>query len=171
MSTKIKNIVICVTMAIIVFGFLVLFLVLPKTEFLDSERREPAKFPTLNGETIMKDGLEYGDSFMKQFDDNYTPDNFPFREAFRKIKAWVGANIFLQKDKDGIYVVDGIAGEMQEEIDEDSIAHAADRITFIGFGLFFLHRRGAFVIMKEKSWEVSYETDPFIGPAHRQAGQ
>ena len=131
MSTKIKNIVICVTMAIIVFGFLVLFLVLPKAEFLDSERREPAKFPTLNGETIMKDGLEYGDSFMKQFDDNYTPDNFPFREAFRKIKSWVGTNIFLQKDKDGIYVVDGIAGEMQEEIDEDSIAHAADRITFI----------------------------------------
>ena len=118
-------------MAIIVFGFLVLFLALPKADFLESERREPAKLPAINMETIMKDGLEYGNSFMKQFDDNYTPDNFPFREAFRKIKSWVGANIFLQKDKDGIYVVDGIAGEMQETIDEDSIAHAADRITFI----------------------------------------
>ena len=85
-----------------VFGFLTLFLVLPKADFLESERREPAKLPAINLETVMKDGLEYGDSFMKQFDDNYTPDNFPFREAFRKIKAWVGANIFLQKDKDGI---------------------------------------------------------------------
>ena len=131
MSTKIKNIVVCALMAVIVFGFLVLFLVLPKGEFLESERREPAKLPAINMETIMKDGLNYGDSFMKQFDDNYTPDNFPFREAFRKIKAWVGANIFLQKDKDGIYVVDGVAGEMQETIDEGSIQHAADRITFI----------------------------------------
>lgn len=118
-------------MAVMIFGFLVLFLALPKADFLNSERREPAKFPTLNSESIMKDGAEYGDSFMKQFDDKYTPDNFPFREAFRKIKAWVNANIFLQKDKDGIYVVDGVAGEMQETIDEASIAHAADRISFI----------------------------------------
>ena len=131
MNTKIKNIVNVVVFCVAVFGFAILCLVLPKPEFLDSERRPAAQLPALNMETILKDGLEYGDSFMKQFDDNYTPDNFPFREAFRKIKAWVGANIFLQKDKDGIYVVDGIAGEMQEEIDEDSIAHAADRITFI----------------------------------------
>ena len=118
-------------MAAIVFGFCALFLLMPKADFLDSERREPAKFPALTLESIMKDGLDYGDSFMKQFDDNYTPDNFPFREVFRKIKSWVGANIFLHKDKDGVYVVDGIAAEMQEEIDESSIAHAADRITFI----------------------------------------
>lgn len=131
MSTKVKNILVCAVMAAIVFGFCALFLLMPKADFLDSERREPAKFPALTLESIMKDGLDYGDSFMKQFDDNYTPDNFPFREAFRKIKAWVGANIFLHKDKDGVYVVDGIAAEMQEEIDEESIAHAADRITFI----------------------------------------
>ena len=131
MSTKIKNIVVCVTMAVIVFGFLVLFLALPKADFLDSERRPTEKFPEITLESVMKDGLDYGDSFMKKFDDKYTPDHFPFREAFRKIKSWVGANIFLQKDKDGVYVVDGIAGEMQEKIDEDSIAHAADRITFI----------------------------------------
>ena len=131
MSTKMKNIVICAAIAITIFGFSVLFLFMPKAEFLDSERREPAKFPALNLETVMKDGLEYGDSFMKQFDDNYTPDNFPFREVFRKIKAWVGSNIFLQKDKDGVYVVDGVAAEMQETIDEESVAYAADRITFI----------------------------------------
>ena len=131
MSTKIKNILNCAVMAIMVFGFCALFLLLPKAEFLDSERREPAKFPEVTLESIMKDGLEYGESFMKQFDDNYTPDNFPFRDFFRNVKAWVGSNVFLQKDKDGVYVVDGIAGEMQEEIDEESIAHAADRITFI----------------------------------------
>lgn len=131
MSTKIKNILNCAIMAVMVFGFCALFLLLPKAEFLDSERREPAKFPEVTLESIMKDGLEYGESFMKQFDDNYAPDNFPFRDFFRNVKAWVGSNVFLQKDKDGVFVVDGIAAEMQEEIDEESIAHAADRITFI----------------------------------------
>ena len=131
MNTKVKNIVVCMVMAIFILGFTALCLFMPKPEFLDSERRAPAEFPELSVESIMKDGADYSDSFMKKFDDNYTPDNFPFRDAFRNIKAWVGANIFLQKDKDGVFVVDGYAAEMQEEIDENSIAHAADRLTFI----------------------------------------
>ena len=146
-------------MAVIVFGFLVLFLVLPKPEFLDSERREPSKLPAINMETIMKDGNEYANSFMKQFDDNYTPDNFPFREFFRNLKSWVGSNIFLQKDKDGVYVVDGIAGEMQETIDEGSIQHAADCITSV-YDKYIKDKEGANVyisIIPDKGYWLSEE--------------
>ena len=131
MNTKIKNIVNVVVFCVAVFGFAILCLVLPKPEFLDSERRPAAAFPTLNMESIMKDGLEYGDSFMKQFDDNYTPDNFPFRDFFRNLKSFVNTNVFKKSDKDGVYVVDGVAAEMQEEISEESIAHAAEKLTFI----------------------------------------
>ena len=119
MNTKIKNIVVCIVMAVCIFGFAVLCLVLPKPEFLDSERRPAATFPTLDMESIMKDGLEYGDSFMKQFDDNYTPDNFPFRDFFRNLKSNVNTYIFNKSDKDGVYVVDGVAAEMQEKIDDE----------------------------------------------------
>lgn len=131
MNTKIKNIVNCVVFGLLIFGFAVLCLVLPKPEFLDSERRAPAEFPELSLESIMKDGLEYGESFMKKFDDNYTPDNFPFRDFFRNLKSTVNTYIFNKSDKDGVYVVDGVAAEMQEEIDEESIAHAAEKLTFI----------------------------------------
>ena len=131
MNTKIKNIVNCVVFGILIFGFALLFLFMPKPEFLDSERRPAAAFPTLDMESIMKDGLEYGDSFMKQFDDNYTPDNFPFRDFFRNLKSTVNTYIFNKSDKDGVYVVDGVAAEMQEKIDEDSIKHAAEKIAFI----------------------------------------
>ncbi|MBO5702811.1 MAG: hypothetical protein J6S71_10260 [Clostridia bacterium] len=131
MNTKIKNIVNCVVFGIAIFGFAILCLVLPKPEFLDSERRPAAAFPALNMESIMKDGLQYGDSFMKQFDDNYTPDNFPFRDFFRNLKSTVNTYIFNKSDKDGVYVVDGVAAEMQEKIDEASIAHAAEKLAFI----------------------------------------
>ncbi|MBQ8258190.1 MAG: hypothetical protein IJY97_01380 [Clostridia bacterium] len=131
MNTKIKNIVNVVVFCVAVFGFALLCLVLPKPEFLDSERRPAATFPTLSLESIMKDGLEYGDSFMKQFDDKYTPDNFPFRDFFRNLKSFVNTNVFNKSDKDGVYVVDGVAAEMQEQIDKDSIAHAAEKLTFI----------------------------------------
>ena len=131
MNEKIKNLVICIVLGVFMFGFSVLCLVLPKAEFLDSERREPAAFPELSWESIMKDGLEYDKSFMKLFDDKYTPDNFPFRDTFRAIKGFVVNYVFNHKDKDGVFMVDGYITEMQENINEDSIAHAADRLTFI----------------------------------------
>ena len=131
MNTKIKNIVNCIVFGILIFGFALLFLFMPKPEFLDSERRPAAQFPALNMETIMKDGLEYGDSFMKQFDDNYAPDNFPFRDFFRNLKSFVNTYVFNKSDKDGVYVVDGVAAEMQEQIDDESIKHAAEKLTFI----------------------------------------
>lgn len=131
MNNKIKNIIVCVIMAVCIFGFAVLCLVLPKPEFLDSERREPAKFPELTIESIMKDGADYVNSFMKQFDDKYTPDNFPFRDFFRSLKSFVNSNVFMQKDKDGVFVAGDYAAEMQEKIDENSIAHAAGKLSFI----------------------------------------
>ena len=131
MNTKIKNIVNCIVFGILIFGFALLFLFMPKPEFLDSERRPAAQFPALNMETIMKDGLEYGDSFMKQFDDNYAPDNFPFRDFFRNLKSFVNTYVFNKSAKDGVYVVDGVAAEMQEQIDDESIKHAAEKLTFI----------------------------------------
>lgn len=131
MSEKIKNIVICVVMAVFIFGFALLCLILPKPEFLNSERREPAAFPELNADTIMKDGVEYDKSFMKQFDDKYAPDNFPFRDAFRSIKGFVVNYVFNHKDKDGIFMEGGYIAEMQDTLNQDSIDHAANRFTFI----------------------------------------
>ena len=131
MSEKIKNLVICIVLGVFMFGFALLCLVLPKPAFLDSERRAPATFPEFSWESVMKDGLEYENSFMKLFDDKYTPDNFPFRDTFRAIKGFVVNYVFNHKDKDGVFMVDGYITEMQETINEDSIAHAADRFTFI----------------------------------------
>jgi len=118
-------------MALFIFGFSALCIFMPKPEFLDSERREPEKLPALTLENIMKDGKDYGTSFMKLFDDKYTPDNFPFREAFRKIKAFIGTYVFAQRDKDGVFIADGYATEMQEQINKDSIDHAANKLQFI----------------------------------------
>ena len=131
MNNKIKSIVVCSVMAVVVLGFSLLCLFMPKPEFLDSERREPAKFPTLTIDTVMKDGNSYSSSFMKLFDDKYAPDNFPFRDFFKNLKSFVVSNIFAQRDKDGVFVENGYAAEMQEQINKDSIAHASSKLSFI----------------------------------------
>lgn len=131
MNMKIKNIVNCVVFCVMIFGFSALCLFMKKPDFLESERREPEKFPELSFESIMKDGNEYGDSFMKKFDDKYTPDNFPFRDFFRTLKSNVNTYIFNKSDKDGVYVVDGVAAEMLDKIDMGSIEYAAGRFEVI----------------------------------------
>ncbi len=131
MKSKTKNTVLCIVMGIFVFGFALLCLFLPKPDYLDSERRAPAPFPALTLDSVTKDGNEYGDSFMKHFDDNYAPDNFPFRDTFRSLKGAVVNYVFRQRDKDGIFMADGYVAEMQETIDEASLAHAAERLRYI----------------------------------------
>ncbi len=131
MNNKTKSIVVCSVMAAVVLVFTLLCLFMPKPDYLDSERREPAKFPTLTIESIMKDGVSYASSFMKIFDDQYTPDNFPFRDTFKDIKSFVETYIFAKTDKDGIFVENGYAAEMQDKINADSIKHAANKISLV----------------------------------------
>ncbi len=130
MNSKLKNIVVCVLMSVVLFGISFLCFFGPKPDFLEAERREPAAFPELSLESVMKDGREYEDSFMSKFE-TYALDAVPFRDAFRTIKALCVNYIFGQKDNNNIFIADGYAAEMQAEIDEKSVAHAADRMTFI----------------------------------------
>jgi hypothetical protein len=131
MNVKTKNIINCLLAGGALYILMLLALILPKPELLHSERRPPAKLPELSLEAIMKDGAAYGESFMKRFDDGYAPDNFPFREAFRSLKAALNTHVFMRLDKDGVYVAQGFAAEMQKRIDDASIAHATEKLTNI----------------------------------------
>ncbi len=170
MNTKIKNIVNCAVMAVIIFGFAALCLFLPKPEFLDSERREPAKLPTITLESIMKDGADYANSFMKKFDDNYTPDNFPFRDAFKSIKGFVVNYVFNHKDKDGVFMEDGYIAEMQDKLNQDSIDHAAGKFEEIYKKYLEVHGITPYLsiipdkayFLAEKNGYLSMDYDEFI---------
>ena len=130
MNNKIKNYVVIISMTVLVAVLSVLCFFGPKADFLDAERREPAAFPELSVESVMKDGAEYSSSFMSKFE-SYSLDTFPFRDFFRTVKALCANYIFGQLDNNNIFITDGYAAEMQESISEDSVAHAAERITFI----------------------------------------
>ncbi len=130
MNTKIKNIVICISMAVILFSLSALCLFLPKDDFLDAERRKPAAFPAFTLENIMKDGVEYDDSFMSKFE-KYAIDSFPLRDEFRTLKAIFANYIILQKDNNNIYFADGYASKIDYPLKNEMIDHAADRFQFI----------------------------------------
>lgn len=83
----------------------------------DSERRELAQFPDISSEKLL-DG-----SFMMDFED-YTLDQFPLRDGFRKLKAGVHYYVLGQRDNNGIYLSDGYAAKLEYPLNEKSLTHA-----------------------------------------------
>lgn len=89
-------------------------------EFSESERRKLAKFPEFSMEMIQSG------KFMDDFE-NYSLDQFPLRDSFRRVKAFAQYDLFRLKDNNGIYVEDGIAAKLVYPLNENSVLDAAGK--------------------------------------------
>ncbi len=107
-------------LAVLFLGFSVVCWLKPVDEYSVSERRELSQMPNLTLETVA-DG-----SFMKGFEE-YTLDQFPLRDGFRNLKAWVSEKVFAKTDHNGIYVADGYAVKMEYPLNESSIKNATEK--------------------------------------------
>ena len=85
-----------------------------------SERRPLAQMPEVSVSEIVS-----GD-FVEEFE-KYTLDQFPLRDDFRSLKAWVSQNIFRKADNNDIYAADGYAVKMEYPLKEDSLGHALEK--------------------------------------------
>lgn len=124
MNNKIKNYTLIGLGILLILGGALLCIFLPKEEYSYSERRELEKFPTLTLQTLAN-----GD-FMKNFEE-YATDNFPFRDAFRSLKARFCYSILRQKDNNGLYLQDEHIASMDYPYNPQSIEYAASRFEYI----------------------------------------
>ncbi|MBE5876527.1 MAG: hypothetical protein E7290_06525 [Lachnospiraceae bacterium] len=103
-------------------GMAVIFLVSPKAKYSIAERRHLQDMPELTWEGI-KDA-----SYMQDLE-SYLLEHFPFREAFRGMKAFFVYDILLQKENNDIYVVNGHAAKLEYPMNETSIMKAAEKMS------------------------------------------
>lgn len=94
----------------------------PADDFSDSERRQLAQFPELTVKTLLSG------KFMSQFAD-YAVDQFPLRDGWRTLNAWLTYYGLGQKDNNGLYLQDGFIVKMDYPLNEQSISFAMDRFT------------------------------------------
>ena len=94
----------------------------PASAFSDAERRPLEQFPELNGENLTSG------QFMKDFAD-YAVDQFPLRDSFRTINAYLTYYLLGKSDNNGIYLHDGFAAKMEYPLDETSVNNAVKRFT------------------------------------------
>lgn len=88
----------------------------PDAKYSESERRTLKQKPELSVESIL-DG-----KFMSEFEE-YSLDQFPFREAFRSLKAMTS----LKADNNDLYVSDGSIVAMEFPLNEASLERAGER--------------------------------------------
>ena len=97
---------------------------IPAQTTSDAERRPLAQMPEFSVESILN-----GD-FMADFED-YSLDQFPLRDSFRKVKSLFHYNILGQSDNNDIYIADGSAVKQEYPLNESSVNHALERFNYL----------------------------------------
>jgi len=92
----------------------------PQKDMSEAERRKLQQLPELSGETLLSG------KFMKDFE-SYTQDQFPLRDAFRRLKAVFSYDVLHKKDNNGIYIADGYAAQMEYPMSEKQLTGAVKK--------------------------------------------
>ena len=96
----------------------------PTRELSESERRKLAQMPAFSAEDILSG------KFMTHFED-FSLDQFPLRDSFRRLKALVHYRLLRQGDNNGIYVADGYAAKLEYPLNESSVTGALKKFDHI----------------------------------------
>ncbi len=145
----------------------------PADKFSLAERRSLKQFPEISFNTIVSG------RFMKDFEE-YTLDQFPLRDEFRKIKAFVALNFFGAKENNGIYVNDGYVSKTEYPLNEESVIKAGDKFEYVynkylkdtetknylavipDKNFFLAEESGMLLLDYEKMFSIIKENTPFL---------
>ena len=96
----------------------------PEQAFSDAERRPLAQLPEFSIEAVGTGKL------MSEFTD-YSLDQFPLRDGFRRLKSLFHYNVLGQKDNNGIYLHKGSAAAQEYPLRQASLKHMLERLQFV----------------------------------------
>lgn len=118
MNNKRRDIAVAAAAACLILILTVAFSLKPDGTYSDSERRKLASKPSLTLETAVNG--RYAEEY-----ETYMADQFPLRDAFRRLKACAGRYLFFLKDINGYYETEGQAAKVLYPLNEASLDHAA----------------------------------------------
>ena len=128
MQNKVKNIIVTAVFALFIGFFTVMAVVCgffnPK-EMSEAERRPLSQFPTDISWESIKDKTAIED-----FED-FSVDQFPFREFFRSIKARFQMNVLGLKENNGLAVEDGYIVKVESTFNEDFVKNSINILSHI----------------------------------------
>ncbi|MBQ3146226.1 MAG: hypothetical protein IJB91_00685 [Oscillospiraceae bacterium] len=124
MTDKIKHIAVMLTFLVLTGVISFFCLTQESTAVSDSERRPLAQMPEYSSDKLLSG------NFFPAFE-SYTVDQFPLRDSFRNLKAFIHTNLLGRNDNNGYYEADGYLGKLDYPLNESSLSHVIDRMQFI----------------------------------------
>ncbi len=111
----------CLCLFVLIAG-LMLHIVIPDQELSEAERRRLDTPPAISVENVIK-GTFMADA------ESYLQDQFPARQSFRQLKAWVWYRVLQMKDNHDVYFADGYAGKLHYPLNESSVTNFTNKIS------------------------------------------
>ncbi len=124
MKERKKSMVYSLVVGTLFFGLTLVTWFKPADDFSATERRALEQFPELSWENISSG------KFMSEFE-TYTLDQFPFRDAFRSIKAYTHFYVFGQSDNNDVYLADGYVSKLDYPLSHKALDKAVKKFTSI----------------------------------------
>lgn len=121
---KIKNITMIGVFALIFATVSMACYLKPDTEFSLGERRELAKKPKMTVEAVLSG--EFAENF-----ELYSADQFPFRDAFRTVKALFTTKVLNKADNNGIYMKEGHISKLEYPENRQMMEYGVERFRAI----------------------------------------
>ena len=135
MSDKIKDYIVIITFALMIFGTLLINTITPDSIVSKSERKSLQQFPQIAWETIFRKSDDTKpitvkkriDTFSKEIKkftkdfETYASDQFVGRDAYRRLKANIVFNVFRHSDNNDIYIAEGQAAKYISKVNDAAI--------------------------------------------------
>lgn len=138
-----NKIIVAIFLSCLLAG-LFLILLLPDAEVSRSERRRLAQFPPFSL-SAMVDKDWTGDF------EEYLLDQFPARDTFRSIKAYVNFYLFRQSDNNGVYLgEDGHVFKNEYPLNEASVTRFAQRLNAV-YGQYLQGKNVYYTVVPDKA--------------------
>ena len=116
---------VCMTAVVLLWASLTIAAwLLPEKDISEAERRPLAQTPEISLDTLLSG------KFMEEFED-FSLDQFPLRDTFRRIKSLFHFNVLNQSDNNDIYIADGFAVKQEYPLNPESLYHAAERFNYL----------------------------------------
>lgn len=115
---KIKSTISVIIFAVLLLTISVICYVKPADEYSDSERRQLAQLPEISVEAIANG--EFMDGF-----EEYTADQFPFRDKLRSVKAFFSTSFLRKLDNNGLFTADGHISKIDDAENDYMTDYAA----------------------------------------------
>lgn len=95
-----------------------------KADYTYAERRPLAQMPEISANSV------FSGAFAEKFED-FTLDQFPLRDSFRKVKSLFHYYVLNQSDNNGIYLVGDTVAKLEYPLNEASVNYATGRLQYL----------------------------------------